>query len=587
MKPTISIGEQSFEQLRKNNYFYVDKTTFIKEWWEEGDSVTLITRPRRFGKTMNMSMLECFFSNQYEGRGEELFGDLSIWQEKKYRDMQGKYPVLFLSFAGIKSPTYEGARDGIIAAISDLYKRHTYLLKGDTLSQTEKNGFDILDRYLKDTSPDKVIYEISITNAIHELSSYLYRYYGKRVLIFLDEYDTPMQEAYVNGYWDKFVELTRSIFNSTFKTNPYMSRAVMTGITRVSRESIFSDFNNPEVVTTTSQKYETSFGFTEKEVFAALDQFSLSENKLEVKEWYDGFIFGEHKDIYNPWSILNFLEKGRVGTYWANTSANSLVGKLIREGNSDVKQTMEDLLKGKELVVEIDEQIVFNQLNKKRTAIWSLLLASGYLKIVRAPRDKTDKDQFYRLVLTNKEVQDMFRNMILGWFEEVYVQYSDFIQALLQTDVVKMNRFMNRISESMFSYFDVGNGGSRYVEPEKFYHGFVLGLIVDLEGKYHIRSNRESGFGRYDVMLEPVNKNDLAFVFEFKVLDPDYNEKTLDDSLQSALRQIHEKNYDAELIARGVPKDKIRHYGFAFEGKTVLVGTDDKLRCNYNYGTKM
>ena len=587
MKPTISIGEQSFEQLRKNNYFYVDKTTFIKEWWEEGDSVTLITRPRRFGKTINMSMLECFFSNQYEGRGEELFGDLSIWQEKKYRDMQGKYPVLFLSFAGIKSPTYEGARDGIIAAISDLYKRHTYLLKGDTLSQTEKNGFDILDRYLKDTSPDKVIYEISITNAIHELSSYLYRYYGKRVLIFLDEYDTPMQEAYVNGYWDKFVELTRSIFNSTFKTNPYMSRAVMTGITRVSRESIFSDFNNPEVVTTTSQKYETSFGFTEKEVFAALDQFSLSEHKLEVKEWYDGFIFGEHKDIYNPWSILNFLEKGRVGTYWANTSANSLVGKLIREGNSDVKQTMEDLLKGKELVVEIDEQIVFNQLDGDINAIWSLLLASGYLKIVRAPRDCTDEDQFYRLALTNKEVKNMFRDMIKTWFRKQNTACNGFIQALMLNDVVKMNRFMNRISESMFSYFDVGNGGSRYVEPEKFYHGFVLGLIVDLEGKYHIRSNRESGFGRYDVMLEPVNKNDLAFVFEFKVLDPDYNEKTLDDSLQSALRQIHEKNYDAELIARGVPKDKIRHYGFAFEGKTVLVGTDDKLRCNYNYGTKM
>ena len=233
------------------------------------------------------------------------------------------------------------------------------MLQGDTLNQTEKNGFDILDRYLKDTSPDKIIYEISITNAIHELSSYLYRHYGERVLIFLDEYDTPMQEAYVHGYWDKFVELTRSIFNSTFKTNPYMSRAVMTGITRVSRESIFSDFNNPEVVTTTSSKYETVFGFTEKEVFATLDQFSLSDYKEEVKEWYDGFIFGEYGDIYNPWSILNFIEKKKFSTYWANTSANSLVGKLIREGNSDVKQTMEELLEGKELAVKIEYSLFY------------------------------------------------------------------------------------------------------------------------------------------------------------------------------------------------------------------------------------
>ena len=566
MNPAVGIGIQDFEKLRNRKCFYVDKTPFIKEWWENADDVTLITRPRRFGKTMNMSMLECFFSNQYEGRGEELFGDLSIWQEKKYRDMQGKYPVIFLSFAGIKSPTYEEARMAVIQNIMKLYEKYNFLRTEGHLQQIGNQLFDSVNLNMSDATA---------AIAVNYMTNWLSLYYGEKVLIFLDEYDTPMQEAYIHGYWNEFTNFMRSFFNSTFKTNPSMGRAVMTGITRVSRESIFSDFNNPEVVTTTSQKYETSFGFTEKEVFAALDQFSLSEHKLEVKEWYDGFIFGEHKDIYNPWSILNFLEKGRVGTYWANTSANSLVGKLIREGNSDVKQTMEDLLKGKELVVEIDEQIVFNQLDGDINAIWSLLLASGYLKIVRAPRDCTDEDQFYRLALTNKEVKNMFRDMIKTWFRKQNTACNGFIQALMLNDVVKMNRFMNRISESMFSYFDVGNGGSRYVEPEKFYHGFVLGLIVDLEGKYHIRSNRESGFGRYDVMLEPVNKNDLAFVFEFKVLDPDYNEKTLDDSLQSALRQIHEKNYDAELIARGVPKDKIRHYGFAFEGKTVLVGTND------------
>ena len=568
MNPAVGIGIQDFEKLRNRKCFYVDKTSFIKEWWENADDVTLITRPRRFGKTMNMSMLECFFSNQYEGRGEELFGGLSIWDEKKYRDMQGKYPVIFLSFAGIKSQTYEEARMEVIQNIMKLYEQYNFLRTEGHLQQIGNQLFDSVNLNMADSTA---------TMAVNYMTNWLSQYYGEKVLIILDEYDTPMQEAYVNGYWKDFTNFMRSFFNSTFKTNPSMGRAVMTGITRVSRESIFSDFNNPEVVTTTSQKYETAFGFTEKEVYDALDQFSLSDSKSKVKEWYDGFTFGKCKDIYNPWSILNFLEKRKFGTYWANTSANSLVSKLIREGNPDVKQTMEALLDGEELAVKIDEQIVFNQLNKKRNAIWSLLLASGYLKIIRAPEGCIDEDQFYRLAITNKEVRDMFRNMIVEWFEEVYTQYNDFIQSLMSNNVDAMNFYMNRVSEGMFSCFDVSNGGSRYVEPEKFYHGFVLGLIVDLEGKYHIRSNRESGLGRYDVMLEPVDKNDTAFVFEFKSMKPYNPEKTLEEAVKTALKQIREKNYDAELVARGVPKEKIRHYGFAFEGKTVLIGTDDNV----------
>ena len=565
MHPTISIGEQNFEQLRKNNYFYVDKTSFIKEWWEEGDSVTLITRPRRFGKTINMSMLECFFSNQYEGRGEELFGGLSIWKEKKYRDMQGKYPVIFLSFAGIKSPTYEEARMAVIQNIMKLYEKYNFLRTEGHLQQIGNQLFDSVNLNMSDATA---------AIAVNYMTNWLSQYYGEKVLIFLDEYDTPMQEAYVYGYWNEFTNFMRSFFNSTFKTNPSMSRAVMTGITRVSRESIFSDFNNPEVVTTTSSKYETVFGFTEKEVFSTLDQFSLSDYKEEVKEWYDGFIFGEYGDIYNPWSILNFIEKKKFSTYWANTSANSLVGKLIREGNSDVKQTMEELLEGKELAVKIDEQIVFNQLDGDVNAIWSLLLASGYLKIMRAPKDCTDVDQFYRLALTNKEVQVMFQNMIKSWFSKQSLQCNNFIKALMEDNVGAMNYFLNEISRSMFSYFDVSSSGASSVNPENFYHGFILGLVVDLDGKYHIRSNRESGFGRYDVMLEPVNKSDVAFVFEFKAMKPYNPEKTIEETMKAALRQIREKNYDEELIVRGVPKHKIRHYGFAFEGKTVLIGGD-------------
>ena len=566
MNPAVGIGIQDFEKLRSRKCFYVDKTPFIKEWWENADDVTLITRPRRFGKTMNMSMLECFFSNQYEGRGEELFGGLSIWKEKKYRDMQGKYPVIFLSFAGIKSPTYEEARMAVIQNIMKLYEKYNFLRTEGHLQQIGNQLFDSVNLNMSDATA---------AIAVNYMTNWLSQYYGEKVLIFLDEYDTPMQEAYVYGYWNEFTNFMRSFFNSTFKTNPSMSRAVMTGITRVSRESIFSDFNNPEVVTTTSSKYETVFGFTEKEVFSTLDQFSLSDYKEEVKEWYDGFIFGEYGDIYNPWSILNFIEKKKFSTYWANTSANSLVGKLIREGNSDVKQTMEELLEGKELAVKIDEQIVFNQLDGDVNAIWSLLLASGYLKIMRAPKDCTDVDQFYRLAITNKEVQVMFQNMIKSWFSKQSLQCNNFIKALMEDNVGAMNYFLNEISRSMFSYFDVSSSGASSVNPENFYHGFILGLVVDLDGKYHIRSNRESGFGRYDVMLEPVNKSDVAFVFEFKAMKPYNPEKTIEETMKAALRQIREKNYDEELIVRGVPKHKIRHYGFAFEGKTVLIGTDD------------
>ncbi len=565
MKLAVGIGIQDFEKFRERKCFYVDKTMFIKEWWENADDVTLITRPRRFGKTINMSMLECFFSNQYEGRGEELFGGLSIWEEKKYRDMQGKYPVIFLSFAGIKSPTYEEARMAVIQNIMRVYEKYNFLRTEGHLQQIGNQLFDSVNLDMSDATA---------AIAINYMTNWLNQYYGEKVLIFLDEYDTPMQEAYINGYWKEFTSFMRSFFNSTFKTNPYMGRAVMTGITRVSRESIFSDFNNPEVVTTTSQKYETAFGFTEKEVFDALDQFSLSKHKEEVKEWYDGFKYGEYGDIYNTWSILNFIEKRKVGAYWANTSANSLVGKLIQEGNPDVKKTMESLLEGEDLVAEIDEQIVFNQLDGGVNAIWSLLLASGYLKIVRAPKDCTDLDQNYRLALTNKEVRVMFQNMIKGWFRQQSASYNDFIKALLENDVDYMNEYMNEITKVMFSSFDVCNKPSDMIKPERFYHGFVLGLLVNLSKKYVLTSNRESGFGRYDVMLEPLDKNRNAYVIEFKVFKQN-RDKTLTGAVQNALKQIREKQYDTQLLAKGVSKEKIFHYGFAFEGKTVLIGTDE------------
>ena len=564
MARTVAIGIQQFDELIKKNCFYVDKTDFIREWWESNDSVTLITRPRRFGKTLNMSMTEQFFSINYADRSD-LFEGLSIWKNEKYRDLQGTYPVISLSFANIKERDYQTTRKKICQIIVELYTNYSFLLDSQKLKDGDRDFFQRISVDMDD---------VDATMAIHYLCKYLYMYYGKKVIVLLDEYDTPMQEAYVDGYWDDLVAFTRSMFNSTFKTNPWLERGLMTGITRVSKESIFSDLNNLKVVTTTSDEYATSFGFMEEEVFAALEECELIEQKEEVKRWYDGFIFGTHKDIYNPWSILNLLDTGNFTTYWANTSSNSLVGKLLREGNRGIKEKFENLLRGEAIRTPIDEQIVYNQLDGSEKAIWSLLLASGYLKVLSYDRMELlerGQKQMYELALTNYEVECMFEGMIRGWFTEAEEDYNEFIKAMLQNDLKAMNAYMNRVALSTFSYFDTGKRPS-YDQPERFYHGFVLGLIVDLQNKYIITSNRESGFGRYDVMLEPKRpQEDDAIILEFKVYDED-DEENLKETVQSALAQIEEKQYAAQLIARGVPQERIRCYGFAFEGKKVLIG---------------
>ena len=559
---TISIGKQDFASLREHNCFYIDKTDFIKEWWNSQDDVTLITRPRRFGKTLNMSMVECFFSLKYAKR-LDLFEGLSIEKNADLRKLQGTYPVLFLSFAAVKTNTYENARRQICSLIASLYDENMYLLNGDTLNEREKKRFQAVTPEMNDA--DAVM-------ALQNVCLFLSKYYGKKVIVLLDEYDTPLQESYAYGYWRELTAFTRSLFNATFKTNPYLERAIMTGITRVSKESIFSDLNNLEVITTTSEKYATSFGFTESEVFTALNEAGMSDQCDVIKKWYDGFVFGGKKDIYNPWSITNFLDKRKIDIYWANTSSNSLIGHLIQRGNSAIKEAMEDLLSGKELVTEIDEQIVFDQLDDNMTAIWSLLLSSGYLKINQAPKDAAASNQNYHLSLTNHEVDVMFRRMIDGWFKKYTPNYNAFVKALLADDVRAMNHYINRIALETFSFFDTGKGPSASAEPERFYHGFVLGLMVDLQDKYHITSNRESGFGRYDIMLEPVEIGQSdAIILEFKVIDSE-SEADLNATVNNALEQIRHKQYDAQLLARGFRPDQIRAYGFAFQGKQVLIG---------------
>lgn len=563
MKQIISIGKQDFASLREENYFFVDKTDFIREWWESGDEITLLTRPRRFGKTLNMSMLNCFFSSQYKGRSD-LFEGLSIWKQEKYRQLQGSYPVIFLSFADVKQTNYKDAVLKIKRILAAVYQQYEELAESKKLSEIQREQF-------RQISQSMDMDDVTAQSALQELCRYLYLHYGKKVILLLDEYDTPMQEAYVHGYWNEFASFIRSLFNSSFKTNPCLERAIMTGITRVSKESIFSDLNNLSVITTTSEQYTDAFGFTEKEVFDALDLFEMSEYKERVKQWYDGFSFGSQRDIYNPWSITNFLKEKKLRPYWALTSSNGLINHLIQTASSEIKSMMELLLNEKEIVVSFDEQIVFNQLDQDENAIWSLLLASGYLKVENVEYKGIILEPLYHLKITNLETAGMFSNMFRGWFRSSSANYNGFVKALLAGNVKEMNLYMNEVALATFSSFDSGKESSERRQPERFYHGFVLGLLVELRESYLVKSNRESGYGRYDVMLIPKEKQNDAIVMEFKVFDKE-SEKKLEDTVQAALKQIEDKFYDEELISQGIVKERIRHYGFAFEGKKVLIG---------------
>ena len=571
------LGYQDFEEVRTQHIFYIDKTDFIREWWENADKVTLITRPRRFGKTLNMSMTECFFSNKYKDRGD-LFKGLSIWEEKSpdreysYRKLQGTFPVIFLSFANVKAVSYKEMIFKTTKVIADLYEKNSYLLSKDLFSENERMYYKSI----------KIGMDAELAaDAIHSMAGFMQRYYEQKVIIILDEYDTPMQDAWILGYWEETVRFFSGLFNSTFKTNKYLERGLITGITRVAKESIFTGMNNLDVITTTSNEYATSFGFTEEEVFTSLENAGLGEQKEKVKKWYDGFTFGACTDIYNPWSIASFIKKkGKYDTYWSNTSGNGLVNQLIQKGNPDIKQTMEDLLQGKSFEAKIDEKIVFDQLNGSADAAWSLLLATGYLKVLSMRTLDTDEegigvegDVWYTLTITNLETKRMFRKMVSDWFKnDTEIYYNEFIKALLNDNVKKMNTFMNKVALNTFSSFDSGNKPSDQTEPERFYHGFVLGMVVNLSDTYKVRSNRESGFGRYDVMIEPLDKTKKAYILEFKVLDSDEDEETLEDTLANAHAQIEEKQYEAELISSGYLPEQIRKYGFAFRGKECLIG---------------
>ena len=489
-----------------------------------------------------------------------MFEGLYIWNEEKYRRLQGEYPVISVSFADVKEQDYESAIQKVKNIMVDLYRQYEFL--EEKLSERNRECYRLV-RY--DMS------NVVAQDALKNLSALLNSYYGKKIIILLDEYDTPMQEAYIYGYWEEFVGFMRNLFNATFKTNFYLERAVMTGVTRISKESMFSDLNNLNVITMTSNEYADAFGFTEKEVFQSLDLFGMSEEKEKVKKWYDGFVFGNVADIYNPWSITNFLSKKEYRSYWVATSSNGMVSKLIQTASSAVKTKMEVLLQDGEIVENFDEQIVFNQLYDDESAIWSLLMASGYLKAVEVEYTGEMMKSWYHLKITNLETKGMFETLFSKWFGKATASYHKFIKAMMENDIEVMNYYMNRVTQETFSYFDVGSGEVGMEETERFYHGFVLGLMAEQAESYVLKSNRESGFGRYDVMMIPKKENLPAIILEFKVYRAK-KEKNMEETVQAALHQIEEKKYDTELLALGIPKERIRHYGFAFEGKNVLIG---------------
>lgn len=559
----VGCGYQDFRDFACGRQFYVDKTHFISEWIRSEAKVTLITRPRRFGKTTLLSTVENFFDPSFSEH-PEYFERLKVWQDSKARKWYGRIPVISVSFGSCKGTTYTQAISGMVSSLYTMYEAHGELLQSKMLEGDDKAEY----RSMREGFRKGNINHAEV--AIPRLCRLLYRHYDTKPIILLDEYDTPLLEAYTDGYWDEMIGTCRQLFHCAFKENPYYSRAIITGVTRVTKNSLFSDMNNIEVDTVTCEAYSDCFGFTEKEVADALKCQNIDKMQ-EVKAMYDGFIFGGQRDIYNPWSICNYMRQGKILSYWTNTSSNKLIGEIIRKHPVRNKHEIEQLMAGNIVHKKINENVSFQYLDGDENSLWSLLLAVGYIKADNVVKhgEITECD----VSVTNQEVMEMFRYEILAMFENGNAIYGDFVNALLEHRTEELSDILMDIAYTSMSYFDIGKRPSERA-PENFYHGLVLGLIVSLRDKYRIVSNRESGRGRYDIAMYPLQEGQDAFIMEFKVHDA-YKERDLMATAENALRQIEEKAYEADLLAAGIPEERIYKLGFAFEGKDVIVMQKD------------
>ena len=558
----VVIGYQDFEDFTCGQQFYVDKTHFITEWLREGTKITLITRPRRFGKIKLLSTVRMFFDARYADH-PEYFCKLRVWQDERSRSMFGSTPVISTSFGGCKGIDYKQSIRGMMGQLRTMYGHHEYLLDSPRLSDRDKELF-------KETKCAFFNNDTSyIENSIRYLCELLYKHFGVKPIVLIDEYDTPLIEAYTDGYWDEMITTCRQLFHNTLKENDYLGRAIITGVTKVSKNSLFYDLNNLLVATVTDDIYTDCCGFTEQEVMDALKCQNIDDMK-KVKEMYDGFIIGHQKDIYNPWSIVNYMHDRQLRSYWILTSSNKLIGDIICRHPYDKKYEIEQLMTGKPIHKVINENITFQYLDGDENSLWSLLLAVGYIKAENVVKDNewTECD----VSVTNKEVMSMFRTQIIAMFSNGNIAYENFTRALIRHRTWDMIGVMEDIAEYSMSYFDTAKNTGKHA-PENFYHGLVLGLIVSMRKEYRIVSNRESGEGRYDIAIYPFDKTKDAYILEFKVLN-EHREKTVQETAQNALKQIRTRNYEADLLAYGIPADHIYKLGFGFLGKKVWVVSD-------------
>ena len=551
VKQGIGIGESDFKGLRIRNNYYIDKTMYIKDIIDNESRVLLVTRPRRFGKTLNMSMLKYYFDCTQKDN-KELFKGLKIMeQEEKYTSKLGAYPVIYLTLKDVQDRNYESMLLDMKTAMLNMYKEHMYLLKSDKIFDFEKDRImDIL--YCRED-------ENVLKNSVRDLSEYLSRHYNKPVILLVDEYDVPLQNAYVEGYYEEAVKFFKTFYGVTFKDNPYLEKTVLTGVSRVAKESIFSGANNFKVFTVLDNEFADDFGITEEEMDKVIEDFEIQDDKETIKKWYDGYKIGEVEGIYNPWSILNYLTDRRLMPYWVNTSSNDLI-KLILKNSSSVKEKMERLLKDEAIEVKINLETIIVGIEKNEDNIWGLLLGTGYLKVV----ETIDIiEGIYKVKLPNYEIKFLFQQIVDEWFRNKVIgnDLKSILKDLVTLNIKEYEKKFDILVKEMFSYMDVGENTA-----ENFYHAFVLGMMVGLRDSYYVNSNRESGMGRYDIMLEPKDKNGNSFIMEFKVLE-NKEEKTIEETIENAKKQIEEKGYEQNLKERGFTN--ITKMVYAFKGKEV------------------
>ncbi|SHJ72072.1 AAA family ATPase [Tepidibacter formicigenes] len=549
----VPIGVSDFKELITENYYYVDKSLFVKEIIDDGAKVILLPRPRRFGKTLNMSMLKYFFEKRDEDN-KYLFENLNINKYEDIMDMQGKYPVIYLTFKDIKDGNFQKCYEKMKEIISIEYYKHKYLLDNH-LKGIEETYF----KKILSMEASQGQYETSLKN----LSKFLSEYYNQKTIVLIDEYDTPIQSGYLSGYYKEIIEFIRNFLSGALKDNEYLQKGVLTGILRVAKESIFSGLNNLEVCTILKNHYSDKFGFLEGEVEEILKQYNIEFEMDEVRKWYNGYIFGENV-IYNPWSILNYVKNHEKGfrPYWVNTSSNDLIKNVLAKSGEKIKIELEDLIKGKDIVKTINEDIVIHDIDKGSENVWSFLLFSGYLKVVK---EEFKRGRVYcNLKIPNAEVNYLYEEIIMSWFSESINndKFDVMLKSLINGDIKTFGKILKEFVLNSISYFDTAK------ESEKVYHAFVLGMLVALCDDYQVKSNRESGYGRYDVALIPRDKSKLGIIIEFKKVDKD-DKETLDIAAKNALKQIKEKNYKQELLDIGIKN--IIELGIAFEGKEVLV----------------